>query len=98
MTDSAPAPSEMVEKVARAICRKCWPLEVLHGTGTAELSSVVDECWRDHIEQAEFAIAALREMTAPMRLALNTAIYVDFQEPCEAFRLAIDAALKPPTP
>lgn len=56
--------SEMVEMVARAICRTRF-----YEGGTDKVDRLVDEVWTQNVPQARAAIAAMREPTKDMATA-----------------------------
>lgn len=77
--------SEVVERVARAICRAgiCGPKD--------HLDEQEDRNWRKFELEARAAIAAMREPTLKMELAAPVNEYAEARECWQAM---IDAALK----
>lgn len=51
--------SELVEKVARAICRKSWNEDYLQAD--MRLEDIVDGSWGEYVEEARAAVAAVAE-------------------------------------
>lgn len=51
--------SQLVEKVARAMCRKSWNEDYLQAD--MRLEDIVDGSWGEYVEEARAAIAAVAE-------------------------------------
>lgn len=80
--------SEMIERVARAICRAgiCGPRD--------HLNEQEDRNWRKFELEARAAIAAMREPTEAMITAADVEVHSDFLPPHMTWERMIDAALK----
>lgn len=81
--------SEMVERVARAICRGNL---LFNDPDEADLDEKVDGWWGNHIDTARAAIEAMREPTVEMMDALDDGDEDGGLE--NGWRKAIDEALK----
>lgn len=67
--------SEMVERVARTICREEHVLRFGRDAWRAgELEAKVENFWRDHLPVARAAIEAMREPSAEMLEAASLAV------------------------
>ncbi len=82
--------SEMVERVARAICTAdgCDPDAIGYGMGVLMPDGTKYPLWCAHVKRAEAAIAAMREPTIEMDLA-------GCSHSPGVWRTMIDEALKP---
>jgi len=76
--------SEMIERVARAICR----LRFYEG-GLTPIEQLIDESWPQHVEQVRVAIAAMRVPTEPMMNVTGHPVHAKYD-----WMAMIDEALK----
>jgi hypothetical protein len=86
---------DMVERVARALCRRQAERSAAPALSEWEMGQHVDAWWPDCVDDARAAIEAMREPTNYMETAAYGVRdpHSDFTAPSTLYRAMIDAAL-----
>lgn len=82
--------SEMLEKVARAICRPVYEMS-MRGQTPGVIDKYIEINWPNHLDQARAAVEALREPSEGMVEAGSFAVEADVITTFQAIRSAKDA-------